>query len=187
MDKQTLITLTADIVAAHVANNSVAVGDVGNLVQRVHGALEGLSAPAEEAPKEKIGIVSLRASVKPDYIICMECGKKQKTLKRHLMTAHGMTPDQYRKDYGLPASYPMTAPSYSEKRRDMAKAIGLGRKRGGDASASGSDSADEQASEGVVGAVKSAAKSVAKAVKGSDTKPAKKRTPKPAKGEPQAE
>jgi predicted transcriptional regulator len=71
----------------------------------------------------------MRASIKPDYIVCMECGRKQKTLRRHLMTAHGMTPEQYRKDYGLPDTYPLTAPNYSERRRQMAMAIGLGRKR----------------------------------------------------------
>lgn len=125
-----LIELTADIVAAHVSNNSVAVGDIPNLVQRVHGALAGLSQPAAEPePERKVPVVSVRASIKPDYIVCMECGKKQRTLKRHLQTAHGMTPDQYRADYGLPREYPMTAPSYSEHRRTMAKSIGLGRKK----------------------------------------------------------
>jgi predicted transcriptional regulator len=131
MEQETLITLTADIVSAHVSNNNVAVGDVGNLVQRVHEALAGLGqAPAEEGPQAKVPVVSIRASVRPDYIACMECGKKQKTLRRHLQTAHQMTPEEYRKDYGLPASYPMTAPNYSEQRREMAKTIGLGRKKG---------------------------------------------------------
>jgi predicted transcriptional regulator len=128
MEKEQLVVLTTDIVAAHVANNNVAVGDIGNLVQRVHEALAALGAPAEEVPQEKRPLVSIRASVKPDYIVCMECGRRQKTLKRHLMTAHGMTPDQYRKDYGLPGEYPMTAPDYSQRRSEMAQAIGLGRK-----------------------------------------------------------
>jgi predicted transcriptional regulator len=127
MDKNELATLTADIVAAHVSNNSVAVGDVANLIQQVHAALAGLRTPAE--PQGKSPVVSVRASVKPDHIVCMECGKKQKTLRRHLQSAHGMTPDQYRKDYGLPDSYPLTAPNYSETRRTMAKSFGLGRKR----------------------------------------------------------
>ena len=74
-------------------------------------------------------MVSVRSSVKPDYMVCMECGKKQKTLKRHLQAAHGMSPDQYRRDYGLPDTYPMTATNYSEQRRGMAKQIGLGRKK----------------------------------------------------------
>jgi predicted transcriptional regulator len=127
-----LLQLTADIVAAHVGNNNVAVNDVPNLVQQVHGALARLGAPAEEAaPVPKIPVVSMKSSLKPDYIACMECGKKQKTLKRHLMTAHGMTPDQYRKDYGLPDAYPMVAADYSERRRGLAKAIGLGRRKEG--------------------------------------------------------
>ena len=130
MDRDSLATLTADIVSAHVSNNSVSISDIGSLVQRVHDALTALAQPAEETPEPKTPVVSVRASVKPDYIVCMECGKKQKTLRRHLMTAHGMTPEQYRKDYGLAESYPMTAPNYSQLRRDMAKAIGLGRKKG---------------------------------------------------------
>jgi predicted transcriptional regulator len=129
-EQQQLIEITADIVAAHVSNNSVAVGDVATLVQRVHEALAGLgAAPAEQAPQKKEPVVSVRASVKPDYIVCMECGKRQKTLKRHLQTAHGMTPQQYRSDYGLPVSYPMVAAEYAQMRRDMANSIGLGRKK----------------------------------------------------------
>lgn len=123
-----LISLTADIVAAHVSNNKVSTGDIGSLVERVHAALSALGTPAEK-PAQKIAVVSVRASVKPDYIVCMECGAKQKTLKRHLQTAHGMTPAQYRADYGLPTSYPMVAPNYSETRRSLAKSIGLGRNR----------------------------------------------------------
>jgi predicted transcriptional regulator len=126
VEQNDLITLTADIVSAHVSNNSVAVGDVANLVQRVHGALTGLGQAPVEEPKGKSPVVSVRASVKPDYIVCMECGKKQKTLKRHLQTAHRMTPTEYRKDYGLPESYPMVAPEYAERRSNMAKASGLG-------------------------------------------------------------
>ncbi|HEY0032857.1 MAG TPA: MucR family transcriptional regulator [Devosia sp.] len=129
MEQETLISLTADIVAAHVANNTVAVGDVGNLVQRVHEALAGLGAPAVEEPEEKKAVVSIRASIKPDYLICMECGGKHKMLKRHIQNAHGMTPDQYRTDYGLPREYPMVAPNYSEQRRSLAHSIGLGRRR----------------------------------------------------------
>jgi predicted transcriptional regulator len=128
-DKEQLIVLTADIVAAHISHNRVAVGDVAGLVQQVHKALSGLgTAGAPPEPQKKEPVVSIRASVKPDYIVCMECGKRQKTLKRHLQSAHGMSPQQYRQDYGLPDSYPMVAPQYAEMRRDMAKAIGLGRK-----------------------------------------------------------
>jgi predicted transcriptional regulator len=129
-DQLQLLELTAEIVAAHLTNNKVAVGDVASVVQRVHATLAALNAPAVQAePDRKVPVVSARASVKPDYIVCMECGKKQKTLKRHLQTAHGLTPAQYREDYGLPASYPMTAPAYSEQRQAMARSIGLGRKR----------------------------------------------------------
>jgi predicted transcriptional regulator len=131
MGNEDLITLTADIVAAHVSNNNVPISDISTLVQRVHGALASLgtaAAPAEEA--KKTPAVSPRSSIKPDYLTCLECGRKQRTLKRHLMTAHNLTPDQYRSDYGLPTTYPMAAPNYAEMRRDMAKKIGLGRKRG---------------------------------------------------------
>ena len=131
MQEEDLVTLAADIVSAHVANNKVAIGDISNLILSVHGALAGLNeAPTQEGPERKKALVSVRASIKPDHLVCMECGRKQKTLKRHLATAHGMTPDQYRADYGLPASYPMVAPNYSEQRRALAKSLGLGRKTG---------------------------------------------------------
>jgi predicted transcriptional regulator len=132
VEEDLLLELTADIVAAHVGHNNVAVNDVANLVHQVHGALAKVGAQAEKAATEpKTPVVSINASLKPDYIACMECGKKQKMLKRHLMTAHQMTPDQYRKDYGLPASYPMVAADYSERRRGLANAIGLGRRKEG--------------------------------------------------------
>lgn len=127
--QETLITLTADIVAAHVSNNSVAVSDLPVLIQNVHGALSGLGgAPVVEEIKQEPA-VSIRSSIKPDYIICLEDGKKLKMLKRHLMTHYKMTPDQYRAKWGLPAEYPMVAPSYAEQRRTLAKKIGLGTKR----------------------------------------------------------
>jgi predicted transcriptional regulator len=127
---ETFITLTADIVAAHVSNNSVAVSDIPTLIQNVHGALVGLSstAPAPEVKLEPA--VSIRSSIKPDYVVCLEDGKKLKMLKRHLMTHYKMTPDQYRAKWGLPADYPMVAPNYAETRRMLAKKIGLGRKPG---------------------------------------------------------
>ena len=124
-----LLTLTADIVAAHVSNNSVAVNDLPTLIQNVHQALSGISG-GTAAPEEKLEPkVSIRASIKPDYIVCLEDGKKQKMLKRHLMTNHGMTPAEYRQKWGLPADYPMVAPNYAEQRRTLAKSIGLGTKR----------------------------------------------------------
>ncbi|MCC2602717.1 MucR family transcriptional regulator [Sphingopyxis yananensis] len=126
-----LVTLTADIVAAHVSNNSVAISDLSVLINNVHMALTGLgSEPVEE--EKLVPAVSIRSSVKPDYIICLEDGKKLKMLRRHLMTHYDMTPDDYRAKWGLPADYPMVAPSYAEKRRALAKEIGLGTKgRGG--------------------------------------------------------
>ena len=127
--KETLITLTADIVAAHVSNNSVAVNDLPTLIANVHGALSGLGGPAPQPETKQEPKVSVRASVKPDYIVCLEDGKKLKMLKRHLMTHYQMTPDQYRQKWNLPADYPMVAPSYAEQRRSLAKKIGLGTKR----------------------------------------------------------
>ena len=137
MERESLVTLTADIVAAHVANNRVAVGDIGTVVERVHEALAALGRQEEEAPERKTPLVSVRASVKPDYIVCMECGRKQKMLKRHLHTAHGMSPEQYRADYGLPREYPMVAPNYSQLRGELARSSGLGRKRPQEAATGG--------------------------------------------------
>lgn len=127
---ETIITLTADIVAAHVSNNSVAVSDLPTLIANVHTALAGLGgrSPAPEVRAEPA--VSIRASVKPDYIVCLDDGKKLKMLKRHLMTHYGITPDEYRAKWGLPADYPMVAPNYAEQRRKLAVKIGLGRKPG---------------------------------------------------------
>ena len=105
------------------------MNDLPQLIQNVHGALSGLSAKPnvpEAKPEPKVPI---RSSIKPDYIVCLEDGKKLKMLKRHLMTHYQMTPDQYRQKWGLPSDYPMVAPNYAEQRRNLAKAIGLGTKR----------------------------------------------------------
>ncbi|GAA0302704.1 MucR family transcriptional regulator [Sphingomonas oligophenolica] len=127
--QETLITLTADIVAAHVSNNSVAVSDLPVLISNVHGALSGLGgAPVVPEVKQEPA-VSIRSSIKPDFIVCLEDGKKLKMLKRHLMTHYQMTPEQYRAKWNLPADYPMVAPNYAEQRRTLAKKIGLGTKR----------------------------------------------------------
>jgi predicted transcriptional regulator len=128
--QETYITLTADIVAAHVSNNSVAVSDIPTLIHNVHTALVGLGGPVAAEPVKLEPAVSIRASIKPDYIVCLDDGKKLKMLKRHLMTHYGMTPDQYRAKWGLPNDYPMVAPNYAEQRRVLAKQIGLGRKPG---------------------------------------------------------
>jgi predicted transcriptional regulator len=128
---ETLITLTADIVAAHVSNNSVAVSDLPTLISNVHGALSGLGSGGASAPAAKLEpAVSIRSSIKNDYIVCLEDGKKLKMLKRHLMTHYGMTPDDYRTKWGLAKDYPMVAPAYAETRRALAITIGLGRKPG---------------------------------------------------------
>jgi predicted transcriptional regulator len=129
----TLIALTADIVSAQVANNSVALSDVPIAISRVHEALAGLGQVA--APAAQIPAVSVRASVKPDYVVCLEDGKKMKMLKRHLTTDHQMTPAEYRAKWNLPVDYPMVAPNYAQKRRELAVKIGLGHKKGTKASA----------------------------------------------------
>ncbi len=127
---ETLITLTSDIVAAHVSNNNVSVEDVPALITTVYGALAGLGSPpkVEEARPEPA--VSVRASIKRDHLVCLEDGKKLKMLKRYLKTNYNMTPDEYRARWNLPADYPMVAPEYAERRRELAKQIGLGRKPG---------------------------------------------------------
>jgi predicted transcriptional regulator len=125
-----LITLTSDIVAAHVSNNGVSVDEVSALISNVYGALAGLGQAVVIEEKLPEPAVSIRSSVKPDYVVCLEDGKKLKMLKRHLMTHYNLTPDQYRARWNLPADYPMVAPNYAEKRRELAKKIGLGRKPG---------------------------------------------------------
>ena len=127
---ETLITLTSDIVAAHVSNNTVSVEDVSTLIGNVYNALSGLGTPvvAEAAPLKPA--VSVRASVKPDKVVCLDCGMELQMLKRHLTTHHAMTVDEYRARWGLSADHPMVAPNYATRRRDLAKQIGLGRKPG---------------------------------------------------------
>ncbi|BEU99357.1 MucR family transcriptional regulator [Novosphingobium olei] len=126
-----LISLTSDIVAAHVQNNSVAIGDVATLISSVFNSLSSLGQATLPAEERLEPAVTIRASVKNDYIICLEDGKKLKMLKRHLMSAYNLTPEQYRARWNLPVDYPMVAPAYAEKRRDLAKKIGLGRKSSG--------------------------------------------------------
>jgi len=123
-----LLDLTADIVSSHVSNNSVSVGDVPTLIKTVHMTLRQLGqAPAAQPPELKPA-VPIRTSIKPDYIVSLESGKKMKMLKRYLHTHYGMTPDDYRKKWGLAADYPMVAPNYAEQRKALAVKIGLGRK-----------------------------------------------------------
>lgn len=135
----TLVSLTADIVAAHVSNNSVAIADVSTLIGNVHSALAKLSAPAAPEEEKLTPMVPIRSSVKPDYIVCLEDGKKLKMLKRHLMTHYQMTPAEYRAKWNLPSDYPMVAPNYAAQRKELAHKIGLGQKRaGGGSKAAGS-------------------------------------------------
>lgn len=127
-----LIELTADVVAAYVSNNPVPVSELSNLIADVHTALGRVGAAGEQAPAEKQKpAVNPKRSVHDDYIVCLEDGKKFKSLKRHLMTHYGLTPEQYREKWGLDPSYPMVAPNYAAARSQLAKKMGLGRKRKG--------------------------------------------------------
>ncbi|MCT8998752.1 MucR family transcriptional regulator [Chelativorans intermedius] len=126
-----LIELTADVVAAYVSNNPVPASELPNLIADVHAALGRVNqATAEPAPAEKPKpAVNPKRSVHDDYIICLEDGKKFKSLKRHLMTHYGLTPEQYREKWGLDPNYPMVAPNYAAARSQLAKKMGLGRKK----------------------------------------------------------
>jgi predicted transcriptional regulator len=124
-----LLTLTADIVSSHVANNTVAVSDLPNIIENVYSTLARLGTDTKAPTTRPEPAVSVRSSIKPDYIVCLEDGKKLKMLKRHLMTHYNMTPEEYRTKWNLPADYPMVAPNYAQQRRTLAKKIGLGTKR----------------------------------------------------------
>jgi predicted transcriptional regulator len=129
-DGSEMIAWTADIVASHVQNNSVAISDLPVLIKTVYESLAGLGG--EAAAEKPQPAVSVRRSVTPDFIICLEDGRKLKMLKRHLSTAYGMSPEEYREKWGLPADYPMVAPNYAKQRSSLAKKIGLGKRRGGE-------------------------------------------------------
>jgi predicted transcriptional regulator len=127
-DNQELITLTTDIVSAHVSNNRVPTAEVAALIQSVYAALGSLGTPEEAPAAEKPkGAVSLRSSIKPDFLVSMIDGKSYKMLRRHI-SQHGYTPESYREAFGLPRDYPMVASNYAEQRRALAHKIGLGRK-----------------------------------------------------------
>lgn len=125
----TLLTLTSDIVAAHVGNNPVAVGDLPKLIETVHATLQTLQSPAVVEEVKPEPAVPIKKSVHNDYLICLEDGKKLKMLKRHLKTAYDMSPEQYREKWGLAADYPMVAPNYAKQRSELARSIGLGTRR----------------------------------------------------------
>jgi predicted transcriptional regulator len=126
-ERAEIIEMTADIVSAYVGNNAVGAADLPNLIQAVHRALAGVSAaaePVEVAPKEPA--VPLKRSITPEFLVCLEDGRKFKSLKRHLRTKYNMSPEDYRAKWGLPKDYPMVAPNYAKARSDLAKQMGLG-------------------------------------------------------------
>lgn len=126
-DSSDFYALTTKIVASHVANNAVVVGELSKLIHQVFDALSSVSAGAVPSERPQPA-VPIKRSVTPDYIVCLEDGKKLKMLKRHLKTSYGLTPDEYRERWGLPADYPMVAPNYAAQRSALAKKIGLGTK-----------------------------------------------------------
>lgn len=125
MKNEDLVALTTDITTAYLSRNAVAADDVANLIEGIHGAL---ASAGQQQAEEYEPAVSVRASVKPDHLVCLECGAKQKMLKRHLQAAHGLSPDEYRQRYNLSATYPMVASNYAEVRSQLAKELGLGSK-----------------------------------------------------------
>jgi predicted transcriptional regulator len=130
-NNEDLIELAADIVAAYVTNNSVPVTDLPDLIASTYGALRSLGSAEEAAPvsEKLVPAISVKKSITPDAIICLEDGLKFKSLKRHLSSKYDMTPEQYRAKWGLPADYPMVAPAYAEARSQLAKKMGLGQQR----------------------------------------------------------
>ena len=127
-----LLSLTSDIVAAHVSNNTVDVKDLPALIHQIYRTLSsvGPGAAAAIEPGKPVPAVPIKKSITPDYLVCLEDGKKLKMLKRHLKTAYGLSPEAYREKWGLPPDYPMVAPNYARQRSKLAKDIGLGRKSG---------------------------------------------------------
>ena len=124
------IELTAEIVSAYVSNNTVAAADIPGLINPVYGALSRVSGMPGDAPAEPLKpAVSVKKSITPEHIVCLEDGKKFKSLKRHLRTQYNMTPEQYREKWGLGADYPMVAPNYAAARSQLAKQMGLGQQR----------------------------------------------------------
>ena len=121
-----LLALTTEIVAAHVSNNTVALGDLPQLINQIYSSLANIGTATVAAAARPQPAVSVKKSVQPDYIVCLEDGKKLKMLKRHLKTAYNMSPEAYRERWNLPSDYPMVAPNYARQRSRLAKEIGLG-------------------------------------------------------------
>lgn len=142
-----LTAITVEIVSAYVRGNAVEARDLPALIEAVYATLRGLSTRGEDGPvADQTPAVAIRKSISPDHVICLECGKKSKSLRRHLRTRHGMTPEQYRAKWGLPHDYPMVAPNYAKARSKLARDMGLGKPRrddddddGGGAPAEGLD------------------------------------------------
>ena len=127
---QNFIELTAEIVSAYVSNNTVPAGEIPSLINQVHAALARVSGKSGETQPEPLRpAVSVKKSITPEYIVCLEDGKKFKSLKRHLRTQYNMTPEQYREKWALGADYPVVAPSYAAARSQLAKQMGLGQQR----------------------------------------------------------
>ena len=132
MSDPKFVELTANIVSAYVGNHSVPVGEIPALISQVHAALARVSSGADLAAEPLKPAIPVKKSITPEYLVCLEDGKKLTMMRRYLMTNFGMTPDEYRAKWNLPKDYPMVAPNYAEKRRELAKQIGLGTKgRGG--------------------------------------------------------
>jgi len=129
-----ILALTTNIVAAHVSNNSVAVADLPRLIREIHDTLSNVSDGSSHEVERPNPAVPIKKSVAPDFIVCLEDGKKLKMLKRHLKTAYNMSPEDYRERWGLPADYPMVAPNYAKQRSRLAKQIGLGTRARGKSS-----------------------------------------------------
>lgn len=124
-----ILSLTSEIVSSYLSGNSVPASDIPALIDRVYKTLANVNAPAGALADRPQPAVSIKKSVTPDFIICLEDGKKLKMLKRHLKSAYNLTPESYRERWGLSADYPMVAPNYAEKRSKLAKSIGLGKQR----------------------------------------------------------
>ena len=126
-----IIQMTSDVVAAYVSNNPVQANDLPNVIERVHATIRDLSATTPgEVAKEVTPAVSVRKSITPDYLVCLEDGKRFKSLKRHLRSKYNLSPEEYREKWGLPSDYPMVAPNYAKQRSELAKKMGLGQTKG---------------------------------------------------------
>ncbi|SEH27475.1 MucR family transcriptional regulator [Magnetospirillum fulvum] len=142
-----MIRLTSKIVAAYLRNNAVATADLPDLIRNTYATLVNIDTPAAEAPERQQPAVPVRKSVTPDAVYCLECGKPQKMLKRHLQTAHALSVDEYRAKWSLPSDYPMVASTYAARRSELAKSIGLGTKPRPDRTPAPSDASEAATSD----------------------------------------